>query len=389
MARTPAVLTVALLAVAALAGCMGGAADPALDGASVNATDDLALLPNATANATSPADMTGGHAPHIHNYWGESDRVTLFQDAVDVRVLSPATFFAVFVDKRPSLGGTFWELPDGATVYEGTGQIEFTASWTDPTITGLAMRYKSPDMKSGFLEWSDYIDLQSGAPVTLQVTPAMTDMPHEAKSRWMFEFVAGGPGVAQGAFDLKVDVIRMRDVMAFPGHPDTYEDTAFYVLGDEDFEAKGQGSLQEFAGFLTGTFSSGDTWYPPNAVPMETRALLLEVTLLDAGPTSPVAKQTGLSVMYTSADSRRDVSAQLLNATESTFVFGIPVTDAMVDTPYREDSAWHFHIRPEQQIAVFDGTCDGCDAFDMKLHLKLTSYAEDPTGGQIEPRDDE
>lgn len=384
-------LAVALLTLP-LAGCLGVGEDAGVDKASVAAAEDARVDGNATVeagtNATAPTDMTGGHAPHIHNYWGENDRITLYDDAVDVQVLSPVTFLSLFVEKRPELGGAFFEFPDGATVYEGTGLMDVTARWTDATITGLALRYKSPDMKSGFEYWSDWLPLSQGAPTTITITPAMTDMPHDAKSRWLLEIAAAGtPGIAQGAVDLKVDIVRMRDVMTFPGHPDTYEDAAFYVLADEEFDAKGQNRLNEFAGFVTGT-GPDTAWYPPNIVPMETRALLLEVTILQAGQTAPLAEQAGIQVEYTTADSRRDVRAQLLNQTGDTFVYGIPVADANVDSPYKDESSWHFHIRPQQKLDA-PAECRGCLDYEMKVHLRLTAYAEDPTGGQIEAAEED
>ena len=386
--RTAAVLvTVAVL----LAGCLG--ADPAdTDTASVpGAADDTTLsadMANATANATSPSDLTGGHAPHIHNYWGESDRITLFDGEEKIDATERESFFAFFLDQKPAFGATFFELPDGATIYEGTGQLLVTAAWTEPTITGLALRYHSPDMKSGFTEWSEAVPLPSGQPVTIEVTPAMTDMPHDAKSRWAFMIGATGDpgGVAQGTVHLTFEIARMRDIMLFPGHPDNYEDTDHYLLAEnEPFEAKSTNRLTWLPRYVLkdGT----NTWYPSKAIPLETRALILTIQIVSGGATAPLAEQSGIDVQYTSAETMRGYRAQLLNNTEDIYVFAVPVDDTMVDSPYRDESAWHFNINPRQKfdIPVRDG-CPGCVDYDMKVQITLVAWDHDPTGGHIETR---
>ncbi|HLE96153.1 MAG TPA: hypothetical protein VI997_02180 [Candidatus Thermoplasmatota archaeon] len=391
--RTKA-FALAVASATLLAGCLG--ADPEdTDTSSVaDPTDDATPsgdVATATENATSPSDLTGGHSPHIHNYWGESDRLTLFDGDTKITVQDRWAAFRIAIDKRPVIGTAHFELPDGATVYEGSGELVVTPAWTSPSITGLAMRYHSPDMASGWNSWSEWLPLASGIPTSIEVAPEMTDMPHDAKSRWAFEFSAdGAAGAAEGNFHLTFEIVRVRDIALFPGHPDTYEDTDRYLLGDEDYKATGSNRAVQFVGVLTTGEFDEDVYRPSKGIPMETRALILTVKINSGGTTSPLAKQSGIALAYTSAETRRDYDAQLLNNTEGVFVFAVPVDDTMVDSPYREGTAWHFHIQPRQQPLVPNvrdpNGCDGCVEYELDVHVTLEAFDHDPTGGQIDPR---
>jgi len=381
------VVALVLASLLPLAGCLGGADEDApgttSDGSDV--PDDAATLAadeNATV-ATSPTDMTGGHAPHIHNYWGESDRVTLFDDVVAIRADDPnPTFINALILKQPAVGGALWELPDGATVYEGTGIVEMTVTWTDPTITGLALYYKSADKQFEVEGFVGPVPLTKDAPAQIQVTPKMTDMPHDSVSRWMFYFApAGVPAVAEGNFHLKFDIIRMRDVMEFPGHPDNYEDVSNYVLADRDFTYKSQSFVTQVAGFLA-TSQGPEAIVPDKIVPMETHAMLVQIDVSQASATAPVLKQQGLVLIYVAADGRQLYEAKVLNLTDATYVFGVPVTDSQVDSPYTEQSAWRMYVFVEQQadLPVDTRSCAGCFDVEINGHVKIASWATDPTG---------
>lgn len=376
-----------------LAGCLGGADEDAAgtrsDGTAL-AADDAALAPDDDSTvATSPADMTGGHAPHIHNYWGESDRVTLYDDVVSIQAddLNPTLINAIIL-KQAALGGTFWELPDGATVYEGTGVVEMTVTWTDPTITGLALYYKSADKQFEVEGFTGPLPLAKDTLTKIDVTPQMTDMPHEAVSRWAFYFApAGAPAVAEGSFHLKLDIVRMRDVMEFPGHPDNYEEVSHYVLADREFTYRSQSFLTEVANLVT-TSQGREAIVPDEIVPMETHAMLVQIDVSQSSATAPVLQREGMRMLYVAADGRQVYEAKLLNRTETSFVFGIPVTDSQVDSPYAEDSSWRLYVFVQQKadLPVETRSCGGCFDAEIAGHVKIVAWETDPTGLIGEPQ---
>ncbi len=371
-----------------LAGCFSDDEDLASDPATAQGTDvDLGRDGNVTnLTASAPDDLTGGHAPHIHNYWGDSTRLVTFDGPVRVEILSRETFFSVIGRKEGSVGGTRWELPEGKTVYEGTGVIVMTASWTDATITGIGMAYKPPTEAETADSYRDVVPLQNGVPLELEVTPEMTDMPHEAVSRWGFLFDAGGtPGVAQGTFNLKFEIVRVRDVMKFPGHPDMYEDTDHYVLADKPFRYENPSFASFFLEYAID--KRREVLTPDTGVPMETRFLILELTIDSASASAPIVESQGLDLFYRGADGERH-RADPLSVEGNVWTFGLPVTDAQVDSPYTDVSAWRFGPLAKQAVAVagVNGPdCQFCFDFEVSGHAVITAYDADPTGGSIRP----
>lgn len=378
-----------------LAGCLGGEEPTDIETSSnesLSLASDNALPGNVSAvNATKPADMTGGDAPHIHNYWGEKERITLFDDDLELWTLDGGNFNDLFLKKQVAVGGRWWSLPEGSTVYEGTGQIDLTVTWTDPTITGLSASYKPANTPWTLESFSEPVPLASGTPYTIEVTPEMTDMPHVAVSGWEFRFSAAGtPAVAQGMFHLKMEIVRMRDIMAFPGHPVTYVDTTSYVLADKDFDYKAPSFVSDIASFATGG-ARPEPLAPDAPVPMGTRALLVEIKVASGSSAAPLAKQSGLDLNYRTAGGNWDY-IQPLNSTGDTYVFAIPVEDGDIDSPYGTTSNWAFYPRLRQQSGVpvpgLRGfNCGGCFDQQIQGHIVVTAYEMDPTG-KIAPVED-
>ncbi|HLE96151.1 MAG TPA: hypothetical protein VI997_02170 [Candidatus Thermoplasmatota archaeon] len=389
---------VVALATLPLAGCFGGDDEAATEddlslSADDPATDDVRPLGNATLNgtATKPSDKSGGHLPHVHNYWGDETRKVLFDEDIDVGIFDGTTFNSLLGRKSASIGGTMWELPEGATVYEGTGELVITATWTDPTITGLALAYRSADKgTSGRWDHEGYTDpqpLASGTPLSIPIAPEMTDRPHEAVSRWGFEFsAAGSPSAAQGIVRLTVEIVRLRDVMAFPGHPITYKDTASYQLADKDFAYKSPSWLTEVQAYVADQKPS-EPVTPDLPVPMETHALVVHIDLTGTSTSAPLARQTGLELSYRTAGGTRG-HAILLNKTADAYSFGVWVGESDVDSPYTEVSQWEFYPRAGQRVAipgVRGFQCGGCFDAEVQGHILVTAYQVDPTGKIVEP----
>lgn len=372
---------VALLAVA-FTGCLG---DDAPSGEPAPQAADAA--PVADVNETvddgtgeMPADI--GHQPHMHDYWMGKERVTLMDEVVEV---DPFTAFAfTFFDVArgtPGVGGTFVDLPDGAIVYEGTGQLEFTASWTDATVTGMGLSHRTPADP----QFSETQPLTQAQALVIPVTPEMTDMPHEKDSRWAFLLVPAETGQAiVGKVHVKIDIVRMRDIEQFPGHPELFGGAHTLTL----FSGPATSSSQNFAmrgvGFLTGGAPQESGVASQEVVPMETRAMTANVTITSS--TSNIGQVSDVSFLYKPADSAgRFQRAQLLSADaeKGVYQFAWPVEMRQTDSPYAKTSQWRFDL-----LIATDPTGQGMQTSglaDAKVEYTLDVVAYDALLEGIEP----
>lgn len=388
---------VILLAVAfvspVLAGCLGD--DPAAENpaaASTNPDDALGNESTLGGNATIDdgtggfSEMDAGHLPHVHDYWNGRERVTILEERVDVQLLDQVTFYNVFFYRQPSVGGAIVELEDGNIVYEGTGKMLLTASWTDPTITGLGLAYRhaaSNDLEVG-------IPLASGETVELEITPDMTDMAHQQISRWFFAMYASGNAAdaAQGVVDFKIEIVKVRDVHVLPGHPVTYENTNQYDILDADGMTKNYNMATLAVAFATNTWQ--DDWLlPTEPVRMGTTTILAEVTVNTAA-NSAISEVNGVELHVRTAVSafraeRATLVEELSDPVNGKYVFGMVVGDHMVDGPYEKESLWGFQARPTERVATGNTCSSVCGGAELQYHLKVSTYNHDPTDGRISP----
>lgn len=342
MRSFPRLLVPLLVLSALVTGCLGGNepaanADAAPQDVATNATLDNVTVDD--GKSEMPTDL--GQQPHIHDYWKDRERVTLMDEEIDVD--APTALFWTFFDAMrgtPGVGGASIRLPEGATVYQGTGQLEFTASWTDATVTGMGMQYRSP----ADTQWSAQQEVKTGAPILIDVTPEMSDMPHAKTSRWQFQIMPAQAGQSiAGKFRVKIDVIRMGDITTFPGHPQLFNGEQTLTI----FKGAGSSSQNNFAvnivNLMTGA-QTDDGVRAQTVVPMETRSMTANLTLKAAS--SDVGKAANAYLLVKPADRNRYsfLQAQTIDDSKQLYQFAWLVDMAQTDSPYSTESDWKFDV---------------------------------------------
>lgn len=372
-------LFVAALVIAAslAAGCFessdGVDAADALDG-NASKKDLLANLTDKLGGVNSTTAATGNetHLPHVHDYWAGRDRVLLADEAVEMNPWM--TFDYVFWLREPAVGGAYWELPQGKTIYQGTGKLDLTLTWSDATIANLAMSYRH----ASSLEWSEFLPVTSGTPVSIDVTPAMTDLPHSGGSRWSFIFKAAtAPGPALGAANLKAEIVRVGDLHAFPAHKNYFADAESLVIMDADTESKNSGwttGITNFASGSNGPSDDGFTLPEGSIVPPGTAALILDLKVKDIP-----AQEVYLG--YRDASGRFDRAEPIESSEPGVFRFVIPVEPDGVDSYYAALSSWRFFVDAYGGSAVGMAgpiQCGGCQDTTIALHALIEAFDDSP-----------
>lgn len=365
----------AVLAVLLLAGCVTPEAEP-LFAADPNATaGEASPVGDAPVDdGTQPMETDVGHMPHMHDYWAGKERVTLFEDTIDPTA-NADPFMPLYRVFGGGVGMHAWRLPDEQIVMEGTGQMDLGASWSDPLVTSLAVMYRV----GAAAEWSDPVALPQGETVSIEVTPAMTDMPHMSTSRWEFLFVPGDtPGAMMGPFDLKVEIVKMRDIALFPGHPQLFEGKPEKTLHDLDHEQTEVSYAKRAPNVVTQGEFGEKTVSPANLVPMETLAMRIEVALIETS--AAPGEVTGIRFFYRGADTSylgRPYAIPIEGSLDEGFlVYQVPVAMEQTDSPYSEASQWLFFVEP---VTKFTGEadepeCGGCADVSIKYRLKIVAY---------------
>ena len=384
-------LLASLFLAGGLTGCLGGKGDtatPAAAPSSANTTAMAAPVDNGSMNASSAFTGTGAVA-HSHDYWLGRERVTLLDEDINVDPFT-ATFFTFFDVSQgtPGVGGTFVNLPDGTTVFEGTGKMEITASWSAPTISGVAARWRTAASN----DFSEPKTLATGIVTSVPVTPEMSDMPHAKSSRWAFLLTPASSGqVMEGTLHLKIDIVKMRDIELFPAHPDLFAGAHQLTL----FDGPATSSQQSIASQIVDGVS---TMGKPGAeqgvasqkvVPMNAVAMMANVTIVDT--TGNLGKVSAVNLTVKTADSNGFRGAKLIHTDDAThtYTFAWLVDMRQTDSPYAKQSQWRFDLRVGSDPTGMGGSCGGCS--DTKTDYKLVVLAFDapidgakalPTGGR-------
>ena len=342
MRPTLALLAALALLATGLTGCLGDKEEPAPADAQSAAATNSTLLENVT-NDDGSMEMGSdlGHMPHIHDYWKDKERITLMDE--DVTVDAPTAVFWTFVDTfrgTPGVGGASIQLPDGQIVFEGTGQLEFTVTWTDATVTGMGMSYRTP----ADAQWSQAQELKSAAPLVIEVAPEMTDMPHAKSSRWQFLVMPAQAGqVIAGKFHVKVDIIRLRDVTVFPGHPELFNGAHTLTI----FEGSGSSS-QDNAAVRVLNFAQNkpddDSVQAQKVVPMETRSMTANLTVKAAAAESGQAADVFLRVKPADRNGYAFLQPTAVDEAKQIYQFAWLVDMQQTDSPYAAESDWRFDV---------------------------------------------
>ena len=373
--RPIAPILAALLLSAAFAGCFGSESGDGLqDLPSATAQEDEGNLTNVSVDdGTTPMSVDAGHQPHIHDYWAGRERATLMDEAIKVDETRAVFFtFVNTVDGAPAVGGTFLELPDGAIVYEGTGQLEFTLSWTDATVTGAALRYQS----AASTAFSEPQPLTNGEPLVIEVTPEMTDMPHGQTSRWAFVLQPAAAGQAlYGTLQVRVEIVKMRDVSKFPGHPELFHGANTLQLFKGAARSSQDLFVKQIATFLTGGSNTDDSLLSEKVVPMETLSMTANVTITSVNAATG-GEVSQVWFLYKPADTNGWFLANEVTADPATqtYQFAWPVEMEQTDSPYAETSQWRFMLRVGTEAPVFGGACGGCSDVQVDYEAEIVAY---------------
>lgn len=372
----PSLLLVAALLVA---GCATPAdAPPGADANVTPGSDAPAALPPDAERVDDGTRTDLGHMPHMHDYWKGKERVTLFDGELepDAQNMTFATFFQVVFTQSAVVGGMQFYLPDGAIVYEGTGVVELTASWTDPRNTGIAFVYQTPAEP----EWQFGGALPNGEPFALEITPEHTDMPHAKNSRWWFGFGPdSSPGTLAGPFHLKIDIVRVGDVTLFPAHPDFWQGAHELTLLDADHH----GEVPSYAKRVVQPATEGEfreDWVLfERIVPMETQALRVVADITAASSTP--GEVTSFGFFYHGAETRvpfRCPVKPLEGDLPRTLTWVVPVTMEMTDSPYADQTAWRFLVEPIVTLAPGTPEMGGMTDVSYDYHVVVTALDAAP-----------
>lgn len=369
MRPTLALLAAFALLSVGLTGCLGDGDDPEPAGASFAAANNSTSLENVTNDDGSAAmGQDLGHMPHLHDYWKDRERVTLMDE--DVTVDAPTAAFFTFLNVfrgTPGAGGAFVRLPEGQIVFEGTGKLEFTATWTDATVTGMGISYRTPADP----QFTKPVELKSGAPLALDITPEQTDMPHAKTSRWQFLLSPAQAGqVIAGKFHVKVDIVRVRDVTVFPGHPELFNGAHTLVL----FDGAGASSQENVAGRIANQAQGkpdDDSVQSEKVVPMETRSMTANLTVKAAS--SDMGKAAEVYFLVKPADRNGYAGLQPIAVDEATqtYQFAWLVDMAQTDSPYAEASDWRFNVFVTTDQAGFE---TGLGGVKVDYDLQVVAY---------------
>lgn len=378
-----AVVWVALLALLSpgLAGCLGSdAADDdasevaSLPGSPASSVDDRA---NATVDDGSvPMNESLGHQPHVHDYWSGKERVTLMDDDVASDPFRTIAFtFLNAATGTPGVGGVIVELPDGAIVYEGAGKLELTATWTDATVTGVGVRYRS----AASAEWSEIIPATQGIPLVIEITPEMSDMPHAKTSKWSFLLVPAQAGqVIAGAVHVRIDIVKMHDIDLFPGHPDLFNGAVTLPV----FEGTGTTRQKNPALALADVvIAQGvpESGFPfSSVVPMETRTMTANITITSA--TTTVGEVQDVYLLVKPADTNEYAIAELVSSDPAAglYQYAWLVEMQQADSPYAKESQWRFDLRVsvDPTSGALDAGCAGCFDAQVDFDAVIVAHVE-------------
>lgn len=363
---SPALRVLATLAALLLAGCAGDAPEAA------DAARDDAAAPDVSFEEVP--DVDAGASPHVHDYWSGRERVSIVDREYEITADEAVQWGIVstLVLREPILGMQEVSVAEDMLVYEGAGQLDITVTWQDPTITGMRFLHRH----AGSSEIQPWLDAPNGETLTIALTPDMTDMPHAQVSRWAFLFAAAGtPPAMVGAFHVKMDVVKSREVAEWPGHPDAWGAATERLVADAD------GSSRSSLGPV-GFLRQDDPWGTPAdaipaaaTVPMGTASLVVTVTVLGVDPAEMDVDHLHLLVR-TAADLEFDFDeADAPNASEDrlTWTWTIPVDMGETDNPYAEESSWAFRVTAGYVTPV--GPCDdGCADAELRYHLTAVAH---------------
>lgn len=398
-----------VIVLASLAGCIsrdGEAPKEQLTDTSqetvIDANDSTTAPDGRTISAfqeTNRTEMGTGSMNHEHDFWQGKERLesVAWIDAglIPIPLLpckKPGGGCSVGsttpnTDTYPALTTIAdFELgapPEMGMIYEGTKQVELVLTkYEGPStcvrsISGVEVNQctPAPPGNPAGKVFFDYLpandepgafrtggELKLNEPFIIDIAPTDADMPHQAKSLWIFRIYSNSEMV-WFEFNITINLIKGYDVVDWPPHPDLYADNPVREVFNAPVHLESKGSVDAF------TFGSDAGWVnPQKVISWNTKKVEVKVTNVQfAGDADAIAPPSGFMLEYHNASDpflmANDVAGVRMEdpgSDGSTYNFVIDLTsDAgyAYDTPYAEYSRWGFRLVPFWD----DGTTEsGC-----------------------------
>lgn len=321
MKATPAILVLALVAAAALAGC---ASDPA---PSTTSTTGQVII-------TKPGDYAGDNAtngdlPHLHDYWGGQDRIVV----MDGWPTEPG----------PGLGGGSdvpiynYRPPSGHVVPQGASHVEVTLTWTpaqDDIYTSPQLWVKGAGENQPHLAAA----IGSGQTVVVNSTNELNDLPHQLLSGWLFQFRLSqrddlGMLRFKANVTIHVEAVRGLPIPLYPGHPDRWGGNASITLVDVERELA---YLQD-----PGDAGCDGISCPQVEVPMDGTIVPPDAAFVEAVLTVELGSPQTVGLSYHGAEGRafQRLEPSATSGNERTYRIDV---GQYGDGPYAKQSQWEF-----------------------------------------------
>jgi hypothetical protein len=353
-----AALAALLLALPALAGCMGDE-EPAARNEPIK-TGSTGTGSSGTGSGTDvpapPRPKSSSERWHFHDYWDMSPTITLVDSTVS---FMPTTGG----DGLPALSAIV-TLPQGVIVPPETGFLTLNVTWNDTPGGLVNLTFRPADSN----DFHGAGDLAMGVPFQLNVTESMADVPHRQQSLWAFNLTAkpGGTPPAVPNKDVRFTVTATigRPLFIDAPHVNWWQDKDVIPI------------VQEASGKMQGATSNGHnvsipdptslTAAPPRpaAFTQGQRVPVDQGRIVPEGAKSVVVSLTWesqvpggkLKVLWREANSLTEGPMDVLVDGEGARVFAIPLDPGQTDTTYSNRTTWEFEVLPDSEPAAFSGT---------------------------------
>lgn len=408
-----------LLVVGGLAGCVGAKVEPTED-VETKAADNV-IDENVSTSApdgrgeisafkeTNKTEVGSGGEMHSHDYWGDKTRLELLSQ----------TMWFIPLPAWPCRSGTApsgdcynpgtsiadIDIPEPTLVYEGTGAVEilfkdFCVGPTGRSIFGAPATpcVPNPQVKMGFDyltsadepgQWRTYGFVEEGVPVIIPVKPEEADMPHQAKSFWLFRIYT--EYATSVMFNFTVTAVKGNAVVDWPPHPDLYADKSEREILNGPFTTDTRG----WADFwITG--NDGSWVHPERVISYGTERVEVFVTKKSFSAANGLPIEPDYfyldyhNASFISKMGNGDlVGGRIVDegSDGTTYHFVIPVTAYDMDTPYGTKSRWGFRFAAR----FSEDTCPGIDPsieqgcqwfpYTLDYDMRIVAYGRSTAGG--------
>lgn len=364
----------ALLLAPALAGC----ADEAPSAEQVR-PGSTTLPPGMTEDdvAVKPAPKPVNARWHFHDHWKGQPTIEIFNATTTLNATQGG-------DGLPALSAIL-VLAEGDMVPPEAGVVSITATWAEGTTGLLNVTFRPAD-SNGFYAAGD---LANGGVVNISVTESMADVPHRAKSLWVFNLTAkpGGtpPAVPTGDIVVRMTATIGRPLFIDPPHLDWWQEydvlpLVMGVQGTIETTARTPAGNVTLPGLSPATKPAQAT--EPARVPVEAGRIVPEgsqtiVVLLNWTTDLPDKK---LVVNWRESNLPSSGAMEIVRDGPANRVFIMPVDPDQTDTTYSNRTTWEFEVLPEEETDAFRG---GFTLYAWVARVEVEEALRDTIGADV------